>query len=110
LEKNDDEYVPLSSVDDYIYRPEKYANVSLYDWIRLAVKYKVNKKRSSATNGDKDDSETETDIQLDDDDDDDDLAYINTKPDIIKESPARRVSSRKKKKTQNMKDSIEYEN
>ena len=36
--KKDDEYVPVSSVDDYIYRPEKYPDVSLYSWIHLAVK------------------------------------------------------------------------
>lgn len=27
-------YVAISPVDDYIHRPKKYKNVSLYDWIR----------------------------------------------------------------------------
>ena len=39
IDKRDDEYVALSAVDDYIYRPSKYDDVCLYDWIRLATKF-----------------------------------------------------------------------
>jgi hypothetical protein len=106
--KKDDEYVPVSSVDDYIYRSEKYADVSLCGWIRLAAKYKVNKHKSSATNDKEERNDPETDIEVNYSDDE--LANINTKPDIIKESPAHCVSSHKKNTTQNMMDSIEYEN
>ncbi|OSX62891.1 hypothetical protein POSPLADRAFT_1141523, partial [Postia placenta MAD-698-R-SB12] len=32
-------YIAISPVDDYIHRPKKYENVSLYDWIRRYKKH-----------------------------------------------------------------------
>ncbi|KAI0083674.1 hypothetical protein BDY19DRAFT_863793, partial [Irpex rosettiformis] len=41
-----DAYVTsLSPVHDYMYRPEKYKDICLYDWIRLARKSKQNKRQ-----------------------------------------------------------------
>jgi len=90
-----------------MFRPEEYADISLYDWIRLGVKYMVN-KQSKATNVNEEDITPETDMKVDDLHED--SVNINTIPDIIKESPASCVSSRKKKTTQNMMDSLAYEN
>src|ERR1700683_3714516 len=74
--KKGNEYVPVSAVDHYIYRPEKYADVSLYDWMCLAVKYKVNKKRSNITNDNEEDSEPDVQVE----DLKDESANINVEP------------------------------
>jgi hypothetical protein len=47
IDKKDDEYVAISATDNYVYRPEKYDHVSLYDWIRLATKYKCDRNVES---------------------------------------------------------------
>ncbi|TFK17725.1 hypothetical protein FA15DRAFT_604526 [Coprinopsis marcescibilis] len=36
---------PTSSVDDYIYRPEKLENISPYDWIRYSEKKSIPKRK-----------------------------------------------------------------
>ena len=40
LNKNLGKYVGLSTVQDYIYRPNIYKNISLYEWTRRANKRK----------------------------------------------------------------------
>jgi hypothetical protein len=45
IEKSGDEYIGVSAVDDYKYRPLVDEDVSLYDWIRLATKSKRSKRR-----------------------------------------------------------------
>ena len=46
--KNHGDIIGLSGIDDYIYRPEKHADICLYDWIRLYEKQKI--KKSSKLN------------------------------------------------------------
>ncbi|KAI0091809.1 hypothetical protein BDY19DRAFT_875609, partial [Irpex rosettiformis] len=60
LGKNLRGIVGLSPVHDYMYRPEKYKDICLYDWIRLARKSKQ-AKRQNKTNNSKteDDSDSE---------------------------------------------------
>ena len=40
LGQNDDQYIAMSKIDDYQFRPQSYTSVSLYDWIILSVKRK----------------------------------------------------------------------
>ncbi|KAI0083664.1 hypothetical protein BDY19DRAFT_899978, partial [Irpex rosettiformis] len=42
VNENKNGFVGISPVLDYIYRPEKYENVSLYNWIRTVNKTKIN--------------------------------------------------------------------
>jgi len=44
LNKNSGKFVGISSVQDYIFRPLIYENLSLYDWIRFTKKECQNKK------------------------------------------------------------------
>ncbi|KAA1479658.1 hypothetical protein DENSPDRAFT_749816, partial [Dentipellis sp. KUC8613] len=39
--------VAISPILDYTLRPKQYEDMSLYDWIRMAEKYKIPKKRAS---------------------------------------------------------------
>ena len=39
-------YIAISSVFDYIYRPRKYEDMCLYDWIRLSRKKCMNSKNT----------------------------------------------------------------
>jgi len=41
--KNQGSIIGISSIDDYIYRPEKYKDICLYEWIRLYEKQKIKK-------------------------------------------------------------------
>ena len=48
INKNQGEFVGLSKVSDYVYRPSMYENKSLYDWIRLyrkSTKRQMRKKK-----------------------------------------------------------------
>ena len=65
ISKKDDDYVAVSSVDNYIYRPEKYAHISLYDWNCLAIKNKMNKIKDVWSHQNREDIEHESDIQDD---------------------------------------------
>jgi hypothetical protein len=47
LGKHDGQYVGSSNVDDYKYRPDKYSDVSLFDWIQIAVRRKRPKLKQS---------------------------------------------------------------
>ncbi|KZP22503.1 hypothetical protein FIBSPDRAFT_738918, partial [Athelia psychrophila] len=59
LKKRGKRYVAYSAVDDYIYRPSEYADVSLYTWVRLMVKNQLPKTKrttleESLSDGDSD--------------------------------------------------------
>jgi hypothetical protein len=45
IDKQDDEYIGISTIDDYKYRPSQYEDTSLYNWIRLAKKTKIPKTK-----------------------------------------------------------------
>jgi hypothetical protein len=107
IEKKNDEYVPVSTVDDYVYRPEKYADVSLYDWIQLAVKYTVDKRKGSNIEDDGVDNNEEPDVEFKNSEDPPDT--FNTGQDDIDETSAPRISMHMKKTAQSVKDSMEYE-
>ena len=51
LSRNHKGIVGVSPVLDYMYRPNKYENVSLYDWIRLSRKIKARQKSVKDENG-----------------------------------------------------------
>ncbi|KAI0083773.1 hypothetical protein BDY19DRAFT_899806, partial [Irpex rosettiformis] len=52
----------ISPILDYIYRPKKYENVSLYDWIRMANKIKIRQNKNyQRMNGSETDSNSEID-------------------------------------------------
>jgi hypothetical protein len=38
INKSEGRFIGLSKISDYVYRPEGYAQVTLYDWIRLYEK------------------------------------------------------------------------
>ncbi|KAA1470360.1 hypothetical protein DENSPDRAFT_763011, partial [Dentipellis sp. KUC8613] len=82
----------ISPIEDYTFRPQQYEDMSLYDWIRRATKYKIPKARinqnqddddpdtdsystddSTLIAGDEDDSDYQ-DYATDDDADDDSIA------------------------------------
>ncbi|KAI0337026.1 hypothetical protein BDW22DRAFT_1340633, partial [Trametopsis cervina] len=58
--------VGFSPLADYMYRPDKYEDVSLYDWVRLSHKVKnqtaAKNKRKTLNESDSEESETETEI------------------------------------------------
>ena len=45
VSKNRGDIIGLSKLDDYIYRPKKYSDICLYDWIRLFEKQKIRKQK-----------------------------------------------------------------
>ncbi|KAI0083653.1 hypothetical protein BDY19DRAFT_870040, partial [Irpex rosettiformis] len=54
--------VCLSPVHDYMYRPEKYKDVCLYDWIRLARKSKQLKRQKKKDSESEDELNTENTV------------------------------------------------
>lgn len=56
LSSNKGQVIGLSKVGDYIYHPNIYKNVSLYDWIQLYEKYPMlsNKKNINSVKSDND--------------------------------------------------------
>jgi hypothetical protein len=58
LTKNETGYAAWCNVDDYIYRPKDYNDISLYDWIQCHVKIK---KRARQSDNDADDDVEEED-------------------------------------------------
>ena len=48
INKSQGQFIGLSRVNDYVYRPSAYDKVSLYDWIRLAEKTKKRRMRKKA--------------------------------------------------------------
>ena len=95
IDKKDDEYVAISATDNYVYQPEKYDHVSLYDWIRLATKYKCDRNVESEL-------DEQDNNEIDNDNIDDKKTNTDTKASL-------RKSQRKKYVAQTMKDHIEYE-
>ena len=96
IDKQDDEYIAISATDDYVYRPDKHENVSLYDWIRLATKYKCDRIVDS-------DLDEVNNFIIDN--------KISDNKEISDDLPnGLRRSHRKKTMAQTMKDHIEYEN
>src|SRR6202020_259932 len=67
LQKSQNGYVGLTSVYDYIYRPNKYNDICLYEWIQLARRVKIPKPTDKHDNVESDDEldmiEPNTDIQ-----------------------------------------------
>ncbi|KAF7972082.1 hypothetical protein HWV62_19165, partial [Athelia sp. TMB] len=47
VKKIDERYVGVSYVDDYQYRPRKWEDMTLYSWIRLAVKDEMSKSEKA---------------------------------------------------------------
>ena len=43
--KSNSRYVGFSAVHDYMYRPEVFADVTLYEWVQMARRCKIMKKR-----------------------------------------------------------------
>jgi hypothetical protein len=97
--KKDGEYVAISSVDDYIHRPDKYESMSLYNWIRLATKYKLRRKHNSLVNNEDHNIDT---------DEDDNIKFQFQIP-VNHDNMNNFKSGRTKKMTQAMKNSVEYE-
>jgi len=97
--------VAISNVDDYVYRPEKYEHMSLYDWIRLATKYKMKNKKKIMENSDSEDSG----IEIDDSEDKNGFTDIEKEPSMPQNVSAHRLSTRSKNPTQTMLDSLDYE-
>jgi hypothetical protein len=67
ITKKGGKLVGLSSVNDYVYRPEEYEDMSLYDWFRLSRKATQNPIQRKKHNNKKEDcidEETVTDDEL----------------------------------------------
>jgi len=50
LTQNEGQYVAISNIDDYRYRPQIFTNISLYDWIRFNNKKKRKEKEKLHNN------------------------------------------------------------
>jgi hypothetical protein len=48
LGQNEGQYIAMSNVDDYRFRPEIFDDISLHDWIRFSVKKKKTKREKIA--------------------------------------------------------------
>ena len=44
LRREKESYVGSNNVDDYKYRPQMYANISLFEWVQIAIRRKRTKK------------------------------------------------------------------
>ena len=67
INKNRGEFVGLSKVNDYVYRPSMYESVSLYDWIRLSnksAKGRSKKKHVGAAADDPEFDESDDELNL----------------------------------------------
>jgi hypothetical protein len=47
INKNKNSFIQLSKVDDYMYRPQVYENVCLYDWVRFSRKTRRKRLRKT---------------------------------------------------------------
>ena len=45
IQKSNSKYVGFSAVHDYMYRPEAFGDITLYEWVQMATRCKVTKSR-----------------------------------------------------------------
>jgi hypothetical protein len=66
INKSQGQFIGLSKVSDYVYRPSMYDEVSLYDWIRFAKKSKKRRmmKKAAGNTVDNPDFEEDSDDEL----------------------------------------------
>ena len=63
LNKQQDELVGISKVDDYIYQPLKCTNMCLHDWVRLSRKLKRWHTKTGNSCNDSNDEQFDNDDQ-----------------------------------------------
>jgi len=65
INKSEGKFVGLSKVTDYVFRPDMYENVTLYNWIRLHEKFRKQRIKTKNVNNAADDPEfDDTDDEL----------------------------------------------
>ncbi|KAF7977176.1 hypothetical protein HWV62_4617 [Athelia sp. TMB] len=65
VRRDGDRYVGVSYVDDYVFRPQKWEDMNLYTWIRLAVKNKMSKAERALIGNDQPDNQDSADEHSD---------------------------------------------
>jgi len=64
INKSEGQIIGISKVSDYVFRPQIYEKVSLYDWIRLSEKSRKSRRTKKEVGDAADDPEFESDDEL----------------------------------------------
>jgi len=78
ISKSQGQFIGVSKVNDYIFRPSMYEHVSLYDWIRLAEKTRKRRMRKKKV------GESIDDPEFDESDDE-----LNIQPTEVRSTPVK---------------------